>query len=215
MLRFLSQSEEREHYTDDHDEPNDIDNSIHVAVLRWLVSQCQTRPEVKGSGPLVHAGGLATGPRTSNSANQILTGSCYLRDNRGLTRNTGRETDALGNPPGASGGFFSNLHAATKRSMTEQRKAHRVVFEKGYSANMMAIDGTWRRPCTMEDVSDSGAKLTVDGSVEGLAMKEFFLLLSSMGTAYRRCELAWVNGNQIGVYFIKSGAKKKKTAALV
>jgi hypothetical protein len=36
-----------------------------------------------------------------------------------------------------------------------------------------------------------------------------------MGTAYRRCELAWVNGNQIGVYFIKSGARKKKTAALV
>jgi hypothetical protein len=46
--------------------------------------------------------GFVTG-RTSNSANQILTGSCYLR---GLTRNTGRETDASGNPPGASGGFF-------------------------------------------------------------------------------------------------------------
>ena len=96
--------------------------------------------------------------------------------------------------------------------MTEQRKAHRIVFEKGYSANMMAIDGTWRRPCTIQDVSDTGAKLTVEGSVEGLAMREFFLVLSSMGTAYRRCELAWVNGNQIGVYFIKSGAKKKKTA---
>jgi len=97
--------------------------------------------------------------------------------------------------------------------MTEQRKAHRVVFEKGFAANMMAIDGTWRRPCTMQDVSDTGAKLTVDGSVEGLAMKEFFLLLSSMGTAYRRCELAWVNGNQVGVYFIKPGAKKKERAA--
>ena len=69
--------------------------------------------------------------------------------------------------------------------MTEQRKAHRVVFEKGFPANMMAIDGTWRRPCTMEDVSDTGAKLTVEGSVERLAMKEFFLVLSSMGTAYR------------------------------
>jgi hypothetical protein len=38
----------------------------------------------------------------------------------------------------------------------ENRKAHRVVFERGYAANMMAIDGTWRRPCTMEDVSDKG-----------------------------------------------------------
>ena len=73
----------------------------------------------------------------------------------------------------------------------EQRKANRVVFERGFPANMMAIDGTWRRPCTMEDVSDTGARLTIDGSVEGLAMKEFFLVLSTMGKAYRRCELAW------------------------
>jgi hypothetical protein len=57
--------------------------------------------------------------------------------------------------------------------MTEQRKAHRVVFEKGYAANMMAIDGTWRRPCTMLDVSETGAKLEIDGSVEGLPSKNF------------------------------------------
>ena len=55
----------------------------------------------------------------------------------------------------------------------ENRKAHRVVFERGYPANMMAIDGTWRRPCTMEDVSETGARLTVEGSIEGLALKEF------------------------------------------
>jgi hypothetical protein len=71
----------------------------------------------------------------------------------------------------------------------ENRKAHRVVFERGYAANMMAIDGTWRRPCTMEDVSDTGARLTIDGSIEGLNLKEFFLLLSTMGKAYRRCQL--------------------------
>ena len=75
---------------------------------------------------------------------------------------------------------------------------------------MMGIDGTWRRDCVMEDVSETGAKLTVDGSVEGLHLKEFFLLLSSTGLAYRRCELAWVNGDQIGVNFLKQGDKKKK-----
>ena len=75
---------------------------------------------------------------------------------------------------------------------------------------MMGIDGTWRRDCTMEDVSETGAKLTVEGSVEGLHLKEFFLLLSSTGLAYRRCELAWVNGDQIGVNFLKQGDKKKK-----
>ena len=62
----------------------------------------------------------------------------------------------------------------------------------------------------MEDVSETGAKLTVEGSVEGLHLKEFFLLLSSTGLAYRRCELAWVNGDQIGVNFLKTGDKKKK-----
>ena len=62
---------------------------------------------------------------------------------------------------------------------------------------MMAIDGTWRRPCTMEDVSETGARLTFDGSIEGLPLKEFFLLLSTVGKAYRRCQLAWVNGNHV------------------
>ena len=93
----------------------------------------------------------------------------------------------------------------------EHRKAHRVVFERGYPANMMAIDGTWQRPCTMLDVSETGAKIAVDGSIEGLPLKEFFLVLSTMGKAYRRCQLAWVNGDQLGVSFIKAPDTRKKT----
>ncbi|MBR0903115.1 PilZ domain-containing protein [Bradyrhizobium liaoningense] len=92
----------------------------------------------------------------------------------------------------------------------DQRGNSRVIFERGVPAQMMGIDGTWRRDCTMEDVSETGAKLTIDGSVQGLHLKEFFLLLSSTGLAYRRCELAWVNGDQIGVNFLKVGDKKKK-----
>ncbi len=91
------------------------------------------------------------------------------------------------------------------------RKANRVVFERGFAANMMAIDGTWRRPCTMQDVSETGARLTVGGSIEGLPLKEFFLVLSTMGKAYRRCQLAWVNGDQVGVSFIKAVDAKKKS----
>jgi hypothetical protein len=34
-------------------------------------------------------------------------------------------------------------------------------------------------------------------------------LLSSTGLAYRRCELAWVNGEEIGVNFLKNSKKKK------
>jgi hypothetical protein len=77
---------------------------------------------------------------------------------------------------------------------------------------MMAIDGTWRRNCLMEDVSEGGAKLTIQGSLEGLHLKEFFLLLSSTGLAYRRCEMAWVNGDQMGVIFMERSNRKRNTA---
>src|SRR6266550_361990 len=95
---------------------------------------------------------------------------------------------------------------------SEQRKSDRVTFTRGVDTWIMAIDGTWRRNCVMDDVSQTGARLTVDSSIAGLNLKEFFLLLSSTGLAYRRCSLAWVNGEEIGVRFVQS-ASKKNTAS--
>ena len=95
---------------------------------------------------------------------------------------------------------------------SQRRKSPRVAFEKGIGVSIMGIDGTWRRDCSMEDVSQSGARLRIEDSIEGLSLKEFFLLLSSTGLAYRRCELAWVNGDEIGVRFITAGPGKKKQA---
>jgi hypothetical protein len=86
----------------------------------------------------------------------------------------------------------------------------RFRFSQPVSAWMMGIDGTWRRLCSIEDVSDTGAKLTVEGALEGLHLKEFFLLLSSTGLAYRRCELVWVHGEQIGVSFLKPVKGKRR-----
>ena len=95
--------------------------------------------------------------------------------------------------------------------MAEDGKgAERVTFSRGYDVCIMAIDGTWRRDCKLNAISDTDAVLTVEGSIQGLNLKEFFLLLSSTGLAYRRCELAWVNGDQIGVNFLKTGDKRKK-----
>ena len=94
----------------------------------------------------------------------------------------------------------------------ERHKGDRVVFERGIPAQMMGIDGTWRRDCIMEDVSEIGAKLTIEGSVEGLHLKEFFLLLSSTGLAYRRCELIRVNGAEMDIQFLKGKNKKKRGA---
>ena len=75
----------------------------------------------------------------------------------------------------------------------------------------MAIDGTWRRDCLLQAVSDTDALLTVEGSIQGLNLKEFFLLLSSTGLAYRRCELVRVNGAEMDVQFLKG----KETAFVV
>jgi hypothetical protein len=54
----------------------------------------------------------------------------------------------------------------------EQEDGH-VTFEHPFPAHMMAIDGTWRRSCTLKEVSETSATLRVDGSIEGLALKEF------------------------------------------
>ncbi|MBV8926638.1 MAG: PilZ domain-containing protein [Bradyrhizobium sp.] len=94
----------------------------------------------------------------------------------------------------------------------EQRAGPRVRFEQDVPAQMMAIDGTWRRDCVIEDVSDGGAKLTVGDSIKGLHISEFFLVLSSRGLAYRRCQLVWVNGDRIGVSFIKRSRAMKRQA---
>jgi hypothetical protein len=75
----------------------------------------------------------------------------------------------------------------------------------------MAIDGTWRRPCHVLEVSEDGAKIAIEASIVGLPLKDFFLLLSSTGLAYRRCKLAWVNGEEIGVDFLKTGKQTRRT----
>ena len=95
----------------------------------------------------------------------------------------------------------------------EGKGAERVTFSRGYDVCIMAIDGTWRRDCQLNAISDTDAVLSLEGSIQGLNLKEFFLLLSSTGLAYRRCELVRVNGSQMDVQFIKGKSKKKKSGA--
>jgi hypothetical protein len=98
--------------------------------------------------------------------------------------------------------------------MTEEIKGpERVTFSRGYGVCIMGIDGTWRRDCMLNAISDNDAILTVEGSIQGLNLKEFFLLLSSTGLAYRRCELVRVNGAEINVQFLLGKQKKKEPGA--
>jgi hypothetical protein len=95
--------------------------------------------------------------------------------------------------------------------MTDDNKApERVTFSRGYGVCIMGIDGTWHRDCLLNAISDNDAMLTVEGTIEGLNLREFFLLLSSTGLAYRRCELVRVNGTEIDVQFLKGKKNKKK-----
>lgn len=92
-----------------------------------------------------------------------------------------------------------------------KRRSERVEFAKGLPARMVGIDGSWSRDCLMADASATGARLLIDGSLAGLDLKEFFLLLSSTGLVFRRCRLVRCAGDQIGIEFIapqKPPAKK-------
>jgi hypothetical protein len=88
--------------------------------------------------------------------------------------------------------------------LAENTNPERVSFGRGYNVWIMGIDGTWRRNCVLKAVSSFDAELELEGSIEGLNLKEFFLLLSSTGLAYRRCELVRVNGSEIDVRFLKT-----------
>lgn len=93
------------------------------------------------------------------------------------------------------------------------RKSARVNFERGVDVFIMGIDGTWRRSCVMFDVSQTGARLHVENSIEGLDLREFFLLLSSTGLAYRRCKLVRVDGDQIGIEFLAPSKPTKNRSS--
>ncbi len=96
--------------------------------------------------------------------------------------------------------------------MTDENKGlDCVTFSRGYGVCIMGIDGTWRRDCLLNAISDTEAVLTVEGSIQGLNLKEFFLLLSSTGLAYRRCELVRVNGTEMDIQFLQTRNRNKKS----
>jgi hypothetical protein len=90
-----------------------------------------------------------------------------------------------------------------------KRKADRVNFAHPHSVNLMAADGTWRRSCLLLDASATGARLEVEGTTDVLQAREFFLVLSSTGLAFRRCELVWINGTNVGLRFLENTTRSK------
>jgi PilZ domain len=89
------------------------------------------------------------------------------------------------------------------------RKADRVQFQRAIPVNLMGVDGTWRRSCDLLDISSTGARIEIDGTTDVLQAKEFFLVLSSTGLAFRRCEMVWIDGTTVGIRFLVHKADKK------
>ena len=95
------------------------------------------------------------------------------------------------------------------------RKSDRVSFSRGLDAQMVAVDGTWYRRCTLLDISNTGARLNVDESFDGLNLKEFFLQLTKTGLVFRRCGLIRVDRTEIGVSFSAEPVSRAKKSSLV
>jgi hypothetical protein len=87
----------------------------------------------------------------------------------------------------------------------ERRIIDRYRFGQGYAMRVSAHDGSWEVPCTIIDVSQTGAKIHLDGSVEGIDLKAhpFILKLAQFGTANRPCEIVWHRGEFIGIRFLR------------
>jgi PilZ domain len=92
------------------------------------------------------------------------------------------------------------------------RRSDRIVFQRGLDARIVGIDGTWSRPCEVADISQTGARLIVEEAIGGLVLKEFFLVLSTTGRVWRRCELIRINGDELGVKFLKTEPVKQSGA---
>jgi hypothetical protein len=85
-----------------------------------------------------------------------------------------------------------------------------VNFDQGVRVHITAIDGTWRRACLMSEVSQTGAKLTVDEGIDKLDLREFVLLLTPTGLVSRRCELVSADGDELQIRFVAGDRKKSR-----
>jgi hypothetical protein len=91
----------------------------------------------------------------------------------------------------------------------ERRRTQRVEFTKGHAGRIIGIDGTWFRECIIDDVSATGARLSVEGQIENLNLEEFFLVLSGNGHPHRRCQKVWLNGEELGVRFLQDAPRPR------
>jgi len=81
-------------------------------------------------------------------------------------------------------------------------KRQQVRRRRHQSAWITLDDGTANYKCQVADVSQSGAKITVDTALEVGSLLDIAFVPRA---AARRCEVVWRRGNTLGIRFIGSG----------
>ena len=78
-------------------------------------------------------------------------------------------------------------------------KRQQVRRRRHQSAWITLDDGTANHKCEVADISQSGAKITVDTAVEVGSLLDIAFVPRA---AARRCEVVWRRGNTLGIRFI-------------
>jgi hypothetical protein len=86
------------------------------------------------------------------------------------------------------------------RNRAELRKKPRRQFH--YAARILAGKNTPPIACSISDISESGARIALEG--DGELPDNFILLLTADGGARRRCRVVWRDGPSVGVEFPES-----------
>jgi hypothetical protein len=86
----------------------------------------------------------------------------------------------------------------------ENRKAARRIIR--HPAVILNPDGSVFLPCTVMDVSATGAKLVLQAPAK--LPDEFIVLLAKHAKVHRKCQISWQEGAAIGVRFVIEHPKK-------
>jgi hypothetical protein len=84
------------------------------------------------------------------------------------------------------------------RDQAELRRRRRQPLR--YRASVLVDQNGTTRPCSISDISESGARLLVE--LDGELPEKFILLLNANGDVRRICRLVWRDGNVLGVSFL-------------
>jgi hypothetical protein len=99
----------------------------------------------------------------------------------------------------AARGTTLMANAGNHRAGPEHRRKARQQIH--YRASILLEDDPAPRSCAIADISESGAKVTLDSAEE--LPEQFILLLTSTGSARRLCQVVWRTGATVGVKFVR------------